>query len=403
MRRTTRTIMVLALSVLIAVPTAASAHITEGGPSDRASDVAHDRAGHHSDRDHDLALWARIRAMLERRAVDGLDAPGLDVARDRLAPGIVGPFPGQPRPEPTPIDPVPVDPRPVPHPCDLQPIRHDVFPVDEAGSVGLAWNSCGVRITGVRTAEGWRSETVEDGPRRVLVVFRDGHVILGFWAHLTEDGLDHGIRRAEEPPDSKHEVFPVGEAGAVALSWTREAITEVHVRTADGWRSEIVTRERTGVRVAFWNETTKLVFWAKLGEDGLRHGIERVHDDPPPPDTRHEVFPVGDFGAVALTWSREAILDVEAKSTDGWRHEVHRRSRTEVSVTFTDGHTKVLFWARLEDGELRHGVVRAVDEPQPRPTEPGPEPTYEPAPEPTRDSEPTDTKPTDATRDGTGG
>lgn len=87
-----------------------------------------------------------------------------------------------------------------------------------------------------------------------------------------------------------------------------------------------------------------------------RHTID--HRPADRPDTRTEVFPVGNIGAVELTWTTTAIIDVDVRAAEGWHHRSVRRDRQNVAVVFFDGEHGAIFRAHLSRDGLRTSVAR---------------------------------------------
>lgn len=152
--------------------------------------------------------------------------------------------------------------RPAPH-------REETFPVGEIGAVTLAWNQHGIRIVGVRTADGWRSEVVKEERRAVAVGFSNGESGALFWARLTRDGLKHGVERRPANDQRDVRTYEVLDAGSVAIAVTDHGLRLVGVREAAGWasRHEVAPRR---IHVVFLNreERRRIDFVAELTREG---------------------------------------------------------------------------------------------------------------------------------------
>lgn len=166
--------------------------------------------------------------------------------------------------------------------------------------------------------------------------------------------------RSSEQPE--RETFVVHDAGEVTVTWVPDAILEVEVHPAEGWRHRLHREDRRTARVGLTDGSTGYLFSAHVTDDGRLHTAIAAREAPrdPRPEATTETFDVGEAGTVTLTYSRRGIHQVEVDAREGWRHRVHRDDdRRTVHVGFTDGDTAYLFTAHVaEDGRLRTHVAR---------------------------------------------
>lgn len=268
MPRRLRLVLTAVLALLLAIPTAASARVLAGT-----------RAANDAVRPLPAVLAA------EGLAVDGIDR-GIVLAMVRAGillpqrPGAVGDD-VRVRPSDRPTDRPSERPserpgdRPSDRPTSDEPVRTETFPVGQIGAVTLAWNSTHVRVEDVRFEEGWRHRVHQRSRTAVVVGFTNGESCGAFTAHLREGELQTDVQRRDCEQDTRTETFPVGDIGAVEVTYTAARLKVTDVRVADGWRHRIHQEHPNRAAVGFTDGETCVVFTVRLTDTGLETDTER--------------------------------------------------------------------------------------------------------------------------------
>lgn len=143
---------------------------------------------------------------------------------------------------------------------------------------------------------------------------------------------DAADRPADDHRDVRRETFAVDGAGRVTVAYTRTWVRLLGVEANDGWRYRVLERGPRQVRVAFTDGHTALLFWARIGREGLEHGVERreVGD--------HEIrtYEVRDAGTVAIAVTDHGLRLVGVRPAEGWRYRVLRGQPRIIEILFAN-------------------------------------------------------------------